>query len=791
MLSPRWRKVLRDSWLHRGRTILVVVAIAVSLAGAGVILNAWALVEVATREGFHKSNPASATLRVANLDAQALAQVLAQARAQPDVRLVQAHKTTIARVQIGGATFTAMLFTVGDFGNIRIGTVEPLSGSWPPRDGALVIEHSSLDMSGASVGDEVRLSIGDGAPLTVPLAGIARDVGLAPGWMEHVVYGFVTEGTLQQLHAPSTLDELQLVIGDGSLDQEGVRERAYAVAKALEAGGHHVSDVSVPVPGEHPHAAQMDSLLYTQGAFAVMSLLLSAFLVVNLMSALLVGQVREIAVMKTIGGGWGQLALMYLSMAALLGAVAVALALPVSIAGGRAYAALKGEMLNFEIQPYGIPAWVIALQIMVGLLVPVLAAALPVWRGCRMAVNEALRDVGISAAADPGVLSQRIRGVSRPIVLSLRNAFRRRQRLAFTLLALSTGGAVFLGSQNLRTSVIGATDLMFEAQHFDFSLRLADPQDPVRVDSVVRSVQVVRAVEAWAGARAIVDHGDGVRGNAFPIVAPPAATRLLAPHPDSGRWLAAGDDRVIVVNRALVRAEPSLALGGRVRLLIDGSATEWTVVGVAESGPTATAFAPREALDALRGRPAATSVVVASAYESESATIDLILRLRSALGDAGMPVSSSQLIAEGRRVIEDHLLLVVDFLASVGWLMLLVGGLALGSTMGLSVLERTREIGVLRAIGAGHGQIVSLVQVEGLTIALLSWGVAIPLSVPISAALASAFARIMLRVPVRYVPELYGVVAWLALVLVVSVVACAWPALRALRVPVAGALGWE
>lgn len=787
MASTRWRKVLRDSWLHRGRTALVIVAIVVSLAGAGVILNAWALVEVATREGFDASHPASATLRVDEVTDS----MLAIARAHPDVRMAQGRRTTFVRAQVGGAAFTAMLFTVRDFTDIRIGTVAPLSGAWPPRDGALVIERSSLDMSGAAVGEEMRLSTGEGGHVAVPVTGIARDVGLAPGWMEHIVYGFVTAATLEQLRVPSTLNELQLVIGDGSLGQEEVRQRAYAVAAALEGRGHHVADVSVPVPGEHPHAAQMDSLLYTQGAFALMSLLLSAFLVVNLMSALLVGQVREIGVMKTVGARWTQLATMYLAMAALLGVAAVVIALPIAIAGGRTYAALKGEMLNFEIAPVAIPAWVLALQVVVGVLVPVIAAAFPVWHGCRIAVNDALRDVGISSAAAPGTVSQRIRGLSRPLVLSLRNAFRRRQRLVFTLLALSTGGAVFLGSQNLRTSVIGATDLMFDAQHFDLSLRLADPADPVQLAEVVAAVDGVEGVEAWAGARAILDHGAGVRGNAFSIIAPPATTRLLTPRPDSGRWLAAGDGRVIVINRALLRAEPSLQLGGRARLLIDGTANEWTIVGVAESGTTATAFAPREALDALTGQAAATTVVVASAYDSENATLDLILRLRSALADAGMPVASSQLIAESRRVIEDHLLLVVDFLASVGWLMLLVGGLALGSTMGLSVLERTREIGVLRAIGAGHGQIVSLVQVEGLTIALLSWAVAIPVSVPISALLASAFARIMLRVPVRYVPEASGVVAWLGLVLVVSAVACAWPAVRALRVPVAGALGWE
>ena len=65
-----------------------------------------------------------------------------------------------------------------------------------------------------------------------------------------------------------------------------------------------------------------------------------------------------------------------------------------------------------------------------------------------------------------------------------------------------------------------------------------------------------------------------------------------------------------------------------------------------------------------------------------------------------MEVASSQLVAESRRVIEDHLLMVVDFLGAVAWIMLLVGGMGLASTMGLAVLERTREIGVLRAIGA-------------------------------------------------------------------------------------------
>ena len=135
--------------------------------------------------------------------------------------------------------------------------------------------------------------------------------------------------------------------------------------------------------------------------------------------------------------------------------------------------------------------------------------------------------------------------------------------------------------------------------------------------------------------------------------------------------------------------------------------------------------------------------------------------------------------------------MVVDFLGVMAWLMLVVGGLGLGSTMAIAVLERSRELGVLRAIGARDGAILSLVQAEGLTIGLLSWAIALPLSVPMSLLLGEAFGRIMLPVPARPFPDAAAVGIWLLLVLVVSSVASAWPAWLAVRVPAARALTYE
>jgi hypothetical protein len=73
----------------------------------------------------------------------------------------------------------------------------------------------------------------------------------------------------------------------------------------------------------------------------------------------------------------------------------------------------------------------------------------------------------------------------------------------------------------------------------------------------------------------------------------------------------------------------------------------------------------------------------------------------------------------------------------------------------------------------------------------LSWLAAIPLSIPMSVILAQAFARVMVPVPITYVPEISGVLIWLAIVVGVSIVACAWPAIRAMRVTAVKALAYE
>ena len=788
-LRPRWRKVYRDIWLHKPRAILVVLAIVVGIVGAGSVLNTWGLIRTATREEYRASNPPSAVLRTDAIDAALLARV----RARTDIAYAEARRTVGASVRVGGVSQRALLFALAEPAQLRIGVVESVRGAWPADDGGIVVEHSSVDIAGVDLGSLVTVQVDSGPERALRVTGVSRDVGLAPGWMEHIDYGIVTPATLTALGLPPTFNELRIVVRNPALSRDAVRRIAFDIKADMERHGHPVRDVDVPVPGQHIHAGQIESLLFTQGAFGVLALLLSGFLVVNLISAMLTGQVREIGIMKAIGASGGQIAQMYLGLALVLGLIASAIALPLGALIGHAYAQFTADLLNFSVVGISIPWRMFALQLVVGALLPVCAAAIPVRRGCRIAVNDALRDVGIDPRADDGagLLLRRARGVSRPLLLSLRNAFRRRQRMVLTLLTLATGGAVYLGARNLRRSIVGSVDLLFSSQRYDFSLRFVRPIDADSLEAAITVVSGVERAEAWSTARAEVAHADSTNGNAFAIVAPPSGSVLFVPTLVSGRVLQAGDTHGLLVNSRLVADEPSLRPGAAVSLLVAGRRSSWTVVGVVETGPTASAYTSRASLALTTSGGRTDVAMVRSRLRGAGAQRELVQRLRSDLSAAGFDVRSSQLVQENRVVIEDHLLMVAGFLAAMSQLMIVVGGLGLAATMSLSVLERTREIGVMRAIGAQHGAIMLMVYVEGLVIALASWVVAIPLSVPMSVLLARAFARIMIPVPIIWFPTVGSIGVWLALVIGVCVVSCTWPARRALAVTTARALQYE
>lgn len=792
MRDARAAKVWRELSQHRWRSALVVLALAASLAAAGTVLVTWALVRAATVDGYRASLPVSATFRLGDVADERLHAVLQQVREMPGVASARVRRVVGAAVQGAGPWRNALLVSVEDSPPAALGLLRDLPATWPPAPGTLLIERSSLDFSQATLGEDVQVKGASASePVSAAVAGTVRDVGLAPGWMENLVVAYATRATLASLGLGAQANELQIRANDSAPTRAAVRALAGRIAQTLQREGVQLLSLDVPEPGQHVHARQMNSLLMTQAAFGVLALAVSALLVVNLMAALLARQGRQIAVMKVLGARPRDLMAMHLALAAALGMAAAAIALPLAAWAGRRYAAMKGELLNFPVDSVPLPSWCLLSLAAVAVLLPMAAAVPQVRRASRSSVAEGLRDIGIVSAQAP-LATRRVLGVQhwpRPLALALGNALRRRQRLVLTLLALAAGGAVLVGAGNLRRAVQGSVEQLFATQRWQLTLRLTQPHAAAPALAAARAVPGVTGAEAWRGKRAKRPGADGLALETVNLVGVDLPSALLAPTVLAGRWLQVGEEQALVLSRSYALEHPELQPGGELVLLTDGHSRRWPIVGIVDSGPQPLAYVPRSALNPA-GADEASTLIVALQASTPAGQLDAALRLRSALGEAGIPIAGSQLQAENRRVVEDHLLMVVDFLGVMGWVMLAVGGLALASTMGLAVLERQREIGVLRAIGASQRAVMGLVLAEGGMVTLTAWLASLPLAAPISLVLGEAFGRVMFRVPVQPWPEPGAALLWLAVMLAVALLACAAPAWRAMRVPTARALAY-
>ena len=189
--------------------------------------------------------------------------------------------------------------------------------------------------------------------------------------------------------------QLRILVNGDRLDERHIREVAKRVELAINA---KVTRIDVPTPGRHPHAAQMDTFLFLLGAFGALTFALSAVLVANMIHALLVEQLRQAAVMKTLGASTRQIASLYLGQVSILAVAALAIGIPLGISAGRAYARFCASMLNATITNAMPPLWVIAAEVVAGICVPLLVALGPVWRVSRISIHEAFSNgVGLRA----------------------------------------------------------------------------------------------------------------------------------------------------------------------------------------------------------------------------------------------------------------------------------------------------------------------------------------------------------------------------------------------------------
>jgi putative ABC transport system permease protein len=501
--------------------------------------------------------------------------------------------------------------------------------------------------------------------------------------------------------------------------------------------------------------------------------------------------------MKATGGGTLQIFGMYVVLILAFGICALLFAYPLANAGAKSIGDGMAAYLGFYPANYQGYQVTLIQQITVAIVVPLLTALWPLFKSVSMTVREALSDYGIGSNAKPKdkSVSRGTLLIPRPVRLSLRNTFRRKMRLVLTLFTLVLAGALFISVYNLWAAfdkMINDIQGYFLA---DINVSFDRGYHLDKVAEMAKRVPGVERVEGWLEYPGTYMPGGDAAGKQIMFVAPPSSSELINPIVTSGRWLKPGDENAIVVGNHFLAVYPNTKVGDWLTIEINGKDTKWNVVGtytITGNVNPPLLYVNYEYISQLLNQPGMVYSlrVITTAHDpiSEKHVNDMLLALYDA---RGVKVSQTQLSADfikGQTATTD---IFVYFMLTMAVLIAVVGGLGLMGTMSINVLERVREIGVMRAIGASNWDIQTIVIVEGMVIGLISWVASIGLAIPITAVLCTGVGMAVLTTPMPPVYGWTGIIVWLIGILVIGGLASALPAHRASSLTVRDTLAYE
>ncbi|HKY54326.1 MAG TPA: ABC transporter permease, partial [Anaerolineales bacterium] len=478
-MSIRQTKILRDLLVNKSRSLLVILAVAVGVAAFGLMITGRVVLEENLRDGYAATQPAHAVLSLSAFDDNLLEHV----QELGFVLSAQARRVDQARILSGPDTWLGFeIHTLPDFDSILVNKLTFEDNiHLPPPVNTILLERSLKNIM--EVGDTIQIQLLNGDEHTLTVGSFVNDLSHLPSEISLSGLGYISLDASDELGFDNDYNQL-LVIFENTNTRNDVEIQTTKLINDLEDAGYQVFSASVPVPHKYALGDNMSSVLFILNALGVLTLILSAFLVTSVMSAIMSQQVPQIGILKSLGARIHQTMSLYFQEVLLFGILALLLAIPMGLIGAYFLADGVATGMNFNVEHFHLPTITLILQAFSALLAPLLASLFPIVSGSLITIREAISNYKPETGTRLGSLG--LFGEAPQLVnLSVRNTFRRKGRLTLTFVALLLAGAMFIAIIGIRQSMREALKEMQGDLNYDVGIDFVQPYSNRKIEDEI------------------------------------------------------------------------------------------------------------------------------------------------------------------------------------------------------------------------------------------------------------------------------------------------------------------
>ena len=777
------RKAYRDLTRRRLRSFLTVIGIVIGVAGLVAITSTSKNMTAAQAEAYNNNSQQDMRWWVNYAPASLEAALMGV----PNIDAAELRALYLTKWNLDGTWRDIRFNGVRDFSDMRVNKIDLVEGRWPLR-GEVALDASIREVVPVSLGDEIVYRAGEGNRMRkLVVVGFAKSPSYPSATIVGTAVGFTLDSEVQAMYSAQGNNQLLVRLKDFSpgprAETKAEIERVFQ-KRNLQSGGYLERN-----PDDYVGKRQLDALVALMTVFSIVGLIISSFLVANTLSAVISEQMGEIGAMKAVGASAGKVVSVYVIAGAMYGLVGTVIGLLVGIFGGHTLLLYLGGLFNLSISSIGVDPVDIMQGVGVGVGVTTLAALLPAWRGTSITVRKALESYGITASYGQGWLDklvQRASGLPRVPAMAVRNLARRKGRNLITVGAIALATAAFLAAQATTASVTLSIEHAYSVYGTDAWIWFQQPVGQNFASSLL-SIPEIKQVEAWSS------RGAEVAEDRVTMWGLPPDTGLYEPRLVAGRWL----DPLLPEGAVLSSSyadRRGLRPGDRIELTSAGRSQWLTILGVVDDNA--------QGLQSLSRGKVFVSLETAGRITNSSGTADFFavqmhrpdgVYVEETLGKVERKyrqLSPGMLAAysDKEQSLEASKILSI-LLYAMTVIVATIGGIGIANTLTLNVLERRREIGIMRALGARNGHMVQAFFTEALALGAAGFALGLLLGWPLARMLVALMSAVLFPLEFIFPIEVAGSAFFFTLAL--TAVASLGPALGAARLRVSSALRYE